>query len=456
MGIFSISPIDGRYEDKVDPHLRELWSEFGLIKSRVFIEVKWFIHLCEDTNINSPTLSDTQERFLESLHEDFDEDDALEVKEIEKGTNHDVKAVELYISHRMQDSGLFTDNPELWVHFSCTSEDINNLAYAVRLRSTRDTLVGRLLNLRQTIRNMAHQYAQVPMISRTHGQPATPTTVGKELANYCHRLNRQILQLEDLKFLGKMNGASGNYNAQVVAIGGDTPEGVKFQNARFIEKVLFLYNNPYTTQIEPHDNMVEMFHVMMRINTILIDMCRDMWGYISLGYFTQKVVAGEVGSSTMPHKVNPINFENAEGNLGVANALLGHFSDKLPISRFQRDLSDSTVLRNVGVALAHSWISYEAIKKGLSTLEVDTGKVMGDLTPAWELMAEPLQTIMRREGIPDAYNQLKELTRGQKVTRKLILQFIEQLELAPEVKQELINLTPETYLGLAVFLADRI
>ncbi len=441
----ALSPADGRYASKASV-LRPIFSEYGLIRFRVKVEVQWLRALSREPAI--PELGEITagpDRCLERLVGDFEEADAERIKEIEAGTNHDVKAVEYFIKEQLAESGA-DERLREFTHFACTSEDINNLAYALMMAETRETvllplqakLIGRLSAL-------AREFADLPMLSRTHGQPASPTTLGKEMANVSYRLRRQYDQLATVEILGKMNGAVGNFNAHIVAY----PEVDWTRLSRDFVESLGLAFNPFTTQIEPHDWIAEYCHALERFNTVLTDLCRDAWGYISIGAFRQKTVEGEIGSSTMPHKVNPIDFENAEGNLGLANSLLGHFAAKLPVSRWQRDLTDSTVLRNVGVALAHSTIAYEAVLKGLSKLEPDTDQLARDLNGNWEVLAEPIQTVMRRYGIANPYEKLKALTRGQKVGREAMRQFIEGLDLPEEARRQLLTLSPSSYIGKA-------
>jgi adenylosuccinate lyase len=449
----ALSPLDGRYHGKVDA-LRNYFSEFGLIRFRVLIEIEWLKALSAQDDIGEiPTFSTSTVAQLDALSANFCEDDALAIKTIEATTNHDVKAVEYWLR------GKLSDNPETamaleFIHFACTSEDINNLSHALMLKGARDAVMLPTLNVLTTrLQNIAHQHADLPMLCHTHGQAATPSTLGKEMANVVHRLQRAAQRLAATEILGKMNGAVGNYNAHLAAYPKVDWEkfAQRFVNARGISF------NPYTTQIEPHDYMAEMFDAYARINTILTDLNRDIWGYISLGYFKQKVVKGEVGSSTMPHKVNPIDFENSEGNLGLANALLKHLSDKLPISRWQRDLTDSTVLRNMGVALGYTLLAYESCLKGLNKLEANPHRLAEHLNSSWEVIAEPIQTVMRRYNIPDAYDKLKELTRGKEGINRASLQaFINKLEIPAEEKQRLLQLSPETYIGKAAELAKRI
>jgi len=441
----AISPVDGRYGSKTET-LRPIFSEYGLIRHRVVVEVRWLQALSRQADIPEvPLLSVHAERVLNEIVDKFSEQDAQRVKNIERTTNHDVKAVEYFLKEKI------AGNEELeavseFIHFACTSEDINNLAYALMLREARNQAMLPLLDtVINEIAGLAHHYADQPMLSRTHGQTASPTTVGKEMANVAARLRRQREQFAAIPVLGKINGAVGNYNAHLVAYPAvDWPEF-----ARQFVSDLGLEFNPYTTQIEPHDYIAEQFDALARFNTVLIDFCRDVWGYISLGYFRQKTVAGEIGSSTMPHKVNPIDFENAEGNLGIANALFTHFAAKLPVSRWQRDLSDSTVLRNLGVAIAHCVIACESCLKGISKLQVNPQRTDEDLDRSWEVLAEALQTVMRRYGIEKPYEKLKDLTRDQSVTRETLAEFIRTLELPDEIKAELSSLTPASYTGNA-------
>ena len=446
----AISPIDGRYADKTQA-LRGVFSEYGLIKYRVMVEVRWLQYLAQHPEIvELSPFSTAANQLLDDLISNFSIDQALRVKEIERTTNHDVKAVEYLIKESV------ASLPELdavneFIHFACTSEDINNLAHGLMLKQGRDgILIPQLQTIADRLVALSHEYSGVAMLSRTHGQTASPTTVGKEFANVAYRLQRQIQQITSVTLLGKINGAVGNYNAHISAYPDvDWAAGA----ASFIDS-LGLVANPYTTQIEPHDYMAELFDAMARANTILIDLSRDVWGYISLGYFKQKTVAGEVGSSTMPHKVNPIDFENAEGNMGLANALLGHLSAKLPVSRWQRDLTDSTVLRNMGVSLGYSGIAYASLLKGLGKLQLDEARLLADLDASWEVLAEPIQTVMRRFGIAEPYEKLKALTRGQTMDRTTITHFIDGLDLPEDVKQSLKALSPATYIGNAAGRAD--
>ena len=441
----AVSPIDGRYGSKT-AELRSAFSEFGLIKYRVTVEIRWLQCLAEHADVKEIGPFSTEViTILNELVENFDEDDAAKIKEIERTTNHDVKAVEYFIKEKI------SGNPELakileFVHFACTSEDINNLSHALMLKEGRDAvLLPQLEEIVSKISEMAVTYADVSMLSRTHGQTASPTTVGKEMANVAYRLNRQINQIGQIPLLGKINGAVGNYNAHLSAY----PNIDWAANAKIFIESLGLEMNPYTTQIEPHDYIAELFDAIARFNTILIDFNRDIWGYISLGYFKQKTIAGEVGSSTMPHKVNPIDFENSEGNLGLANAVFGHLGQKLPISRWQRDLTDSTVLRNMGVGFGYSLIAYQSILKGIGKLELNQQRLAEDLENTWEVLAEPVQTVMRRYNIPEPYEKLKALTRGQGITKDAILAFVETLDMPEEAKEELRNLTPASYIGNA-------
>ena len=441
----ALSPVDGRYGTKTES-LRPIFSEFGLIHHRVLVEVRWLQALAGHAVITEvPALSSHAQRVLNDIVDKFSEQDAQRVKNIERTTNHDVKAVEYFLKEKI------AGNEELeavseFIHFACTSEDINNLAYALMLREARtQALLPLMDDVIKVIVDMAHRHADQPMLSRTHGQTASPTTIGKEMANVAARLQRQREQFTGIPVLGKMNGAVGNYNAHRVAY--PDVDWPALSNT-FITG-LGLEMNPYTTQIEPHDYMAEQFDALARFNTVLIDFSRDVWGYISLGYFKQKTVAGEVGSSTMPHKVNPIDFENAEGNLGIANALLGHLAAKLPVSRWQRDLSDSTVLRNIGVAIAHVIIAGESMLKGIGKLEVNEQRTVADLDNSWEVLAEALQTVMRRYGIEKPYEKLKELTRGRAVDQATLKAFLADLDIPDKVKASLGELTPAGYTGNA-------
>ena len=441
----AISPVDGRYGSKTET-LRPIFSEYGLIRHRVVVEVRWLQALAAHAAIQEvPMLSSHADSLLNDIVDKFSEQDAQRVKNIERTTNHDVKAVEYFLKEKIAGNAELEASSE-FIHFACTSEDINNLAYALMLREARNQALLPLLDdVIRAINELAHRYADQPMLARTHGQTATPTTVGKEMANVAARLQRQREQYAAIPMLGKINGAVGNYNAHLVAYPDiDWPAFAQ----QFISD-LGLEMNPYTTQIEPHDYMAEQFDALARFNTVLIDYCRDVWAYISLGYFKQKTIAGEVGSSTMPHKVNPIDFENAEGNLGIANALFSHFAAKLPVSRWQRDLSDSTVLRNTGVAVAHCVIACESCLKGISKLQLNEERTAADLNSSWEVLAEALQTVMRRYGIEKPYEKLKDLTRDQDVNRETLQAFIQSLDLPDTVKQTLEELTPASYTGNA-------
>ncbi len=444
----ALSPIDGRYASKTKL-LRPIFSEYGLIRYRVIIEIRWLQTLAEHQLINEvPPFSATAQQHLNALIDNFSEQDALRIKEIEQTTNHDVKAIEYFLKEKLgalNELSLISE----FIHFACTSEDINNLSYALMLKEGRQLLSQQMDDCITSITHIAHAYAAQAMLSRTHGQSATPTTVGKEFANVASRLQRQREQLMGVNLLGKINGAVGNYNAHCVAY----PEVDWPSLAQHFVESLGLHFNAYTTQIEPHDYIAEYFHALIRFNTILLDFDRDIWGYISLGYFKQKTIAGEVGSSTMPHKVNPIDFENSEGNLGIANALLSFLAEKLPISRWQRDLTDSTVLRNIGVGIAHTSIALQATLKGISKLELNSTSLNTDLDNNWEVLAEPIQTVMRRYGIEKPYEKLKALTRGQRLTAEEFHLFIHTLEIPEHAKQQLLALTPHTYLGYAAHLA---
>lgn len=449
----AVSPVDGRYAGKTQA-LRPIFSEYGLIRFRVMVEVRWLQRLAAHPEITEvPAFSAEANAILNTLAEDFSVTHAERVKEIERTTNHDVKAVE-YLLKEQAAKLPELDKVSEFIHFACTSEDINNLSHALMLREGRDNVMLPLMRqIADSIRELAIRFADVPMLSRTHGQPASPTTLGKELANVVYRLERQIAQIAAVPLLGKINGAVGNYNAHISAYPAVDWEA----NARaFIEDELGLGFNPYTTQIEPHDYIAELFDAIARFNTILIDFDRDIWGYISLGYFKQRTIAGEIGSSTMPHKVNPIDFENSEGNLGIANALFQHLASKLPISRWQRDLTDSTVLRNLGVGFAHSVIAYEASLKGIGKLELNEQKIAADLDACWEVLAEPIQTVMRRYNIENPYEKLKELTRGKGISPEALQTFIDALDMPAEAKAELNKLTPANYIGNAVAQAKRI
>lgn len=442
----AVSPIDGRYGGKT-AELRDVFSEFGLIKRRVIVEIRWLQCLAAHPQIiEVPSFSDTANQLLNDLLVNFSVDDAQAIKDIEKTTNHDVKAVEYFIKDKIEQSDELAAVTE-FVHFACTSEDINNLSHALMLRDGINEVVLPLMaQVTGQLRSQVDEYASTPMLSRTHGQTASPSTMGKEFANVVARLERQVEQIKSVPLLGKFNGAVGNYNAHLSAY----PDIDWQANAQQFVESLGLQLNPYTTQIEPHDYIAELYDALARFNTILIDLDRDIWSYISIGYFKQKTVAGEVGSSTMPHKVNPIDFENSEGNLGLANAILNHLSAKLPISRWQRDLTDSTVLRNLGVGLGHSVIAYHATLKGLSKLEINAKRLAEDLDQSWEVMAEPIQTVMRRYNIEKPYEKLKELTRGQAITQEVMQAFVEGLDIPDEAKQQLLKLTPGSYIGNAI------
>lgn len=451
-GLTAISPIDGRYRNKADA-LANYFSEFALIRYRVIVEVRWLQCLAAHPQVTeAPAIDSESNQVLENIISEFSLEDAQRVKDIEATTNHDVKAVEYFIKEKVSNHpGLVTQME--FVHFACTSEDINNLSYALMLKEGRDNVMLPLMrNLIDTLRALAIEHAEQPLLARTHGQTASPTTVGKEFANVVARLERQFTQFENSEVLGKINGAVGNYNAHLSAY----PDIDWQSNAQTFVSSLGLTWNPYTTQIEPHDYIAEMFSTLCRFNTILIDFDRDIWGYISLGYFKQKTIAGEVGSSTMPHKVNPIDFENSEGNLGIANAVMQHLAEKLPISRWQRDLTDSTVLRNIGVGFAHSVIAYHASLKGISKLSIAPETLLADLDKSWEVLAEPIQTVMRRYSVEQPYEKLKALTRGQKINQQVLEQFVETLDIPEEGKAQLRALRPENYIGNAVDQARNI
>ncbi|MBZ0106526.1 MAG: adenylosuccinate lyase [Sulfuricella denitrificans] len=449
----AISPLDGRYHSKIEG-LRPYFSEFGLIHHRVRVEVEWLKALSRESAIAEvPPFSAATLAELDRLVSAFSEADAQAVKDIEKTTNHDVKAVEYWLKQKLARNAEVMKVSE-FIHFACTSEDINNLSHALMLKSARDgEMLPGLEKVITRLRELAHALAAQPMLSRTHGQPASPSTVGKELANVVYRLERQKARIAGVEILGKINGAVGNYNAHLSAY----PEINWEKLAKHFVESLGLAFNPYTIQIEPHDYMAELFDAFGRVNTILIDMDRDLWGYISLGYFKQKVRAGEVGSSTMPHKVNPIDFENSEGNLGLANAVLRHMSEKLPISRWQRDLTDSTVLRNMGVGLGYALLGYESTVRGLGKLEINPQRLNDDLDHNWEVLAEPIQTVMRRYGVANPYEQLKELTRGKSgINRETLHAFIRALAIPESEKERLLQMTPGNYIGIAVELAKRV
>jgi adenylosuccinate lyase len=448
----ALSPVDGRYGSKTED-LRPIFSEFGLIRHRVLVEVRWLQALANHPGIPEvPPLSGHALRILEGIAERFSEADAQRIKNIERTTNHDVKAVEYFIKEHTAGNAELDAVGE-FIHFACTSEDINNLSHALMLREGRgQVLIPQMDEVIDALRSLAHELADTPMLARTHGQPASPTTLGKEMANLVYRLDRQRDQMADVRILGKINGAVGNYNAHLAAY----PDVDWPAFARDFVESFGLDWNPYSIQIEPHDYMAELFDAIARFNNVLIDFCRDVWGYISLGYFHQKTVAGEIGSSTMPHKVNPIDFENAEGNLGIANAIFGHLAQKLPVSRWQRDLTDSTVLRNLGVGVAHTSIALQSVLRGVAKLEAAPERLAADLNANWEILAEPIQTVMRRHGIDKPYERLKELTRGNRVTRNDLERFIEALDLPADAKQRLRALTPASYVGNAAEQAKAI
>jgi adenylosuccinate lyase len=448
----AVSPVDGRY-GRSSENLRPIFSEFGLIRHRVLVEVRWLQALAAHADISEvPALSEHADKLLDAIVDKFSEDDAQRVKNIERTTNHDVKAVEYFLKEKI------AGNTELeaiseFIHFACTSEDINNLAYALMLREARgQVLLPQMDEIIQSITTLAHHTAEMPMLSRTHGQPASPTTLGKEMANVVYRLRRQREQAVKIEMLGKINGAVGNYNAHLAAY----PEIDWPAFARHFVADLGLDWNPYTIQIEPHDYIAELFDAIARFNVILTDFARDVWAYISLGYFKQRTVAGEVGSSTMPHKVNPIDFENAEGNFGIANAIFDHLAVKLPVSRWQRDLSDSTVLRNLGVGVAHSVIGYTSLLRGIAKLEAHPDRLQQDLDATWEVLAEAVQTVMRRYGVEQPYEKLKALTRGKGISAESLQDFIDSLDIPQQAKQELSGLTPESYIGNAIEQAKSI
>jgi adenylosuccinate lyase len=449
----AVSPVDGRYGTKTIA-LRSIFSEYGLLKYRAIVEIRWLQKLAATDAIKEvPAFSAEANKFLDDLAANFSEEDAQRIKDIERTTNHDVKAVEYFLKEKV--AGV----PELhavneFIHFACTSEDINNTSHALMLKEARDTVVlPEIKNIIDAIRALAEEYRDIPLLSRTHGQPASPTTMGKEMANVAYRMERQYKQIENVEILAKINGAVGNYNAHLSAY----PElDWHAFSEEFITESLGVTWNPYTTQIEPHDYIAELFDAIARFNTILIDFDRDVWGYIALGHFKQKTIAGEIGSSTMPHKVNPIDFENSEGNLGLANAVFGHLAQKLPISRWQRDLTDSTVLRNLGVGCGYAIIAYTSTLKGISKLEVNREALLAELDQNWEVLAEPVQTVMRRYGIEKPYEKLKELTRGKRVDGEAMRNFIDGLELPEEEKVRLKQMTPANYIGQAIELTDKL
>jgi adenylosuccinate lyase len=441
----AISPIDGRYGE-ITAGLRNVFSEYGLIRYRILVEIQWLQDLAAHEGIREiGPFSVQTNQFLDSILENFSLQDGNRIKELEQITNHDVKAIEYFLREKT------AAHEEIkscsgFLHFACTSEDINNLSHGLMLADARNQfLLPPLQEIINSLAELAAHYAAQPMLARTHGQPASPTTLGKELGVFIKRLQRQIKQLNDVQILGKMNGAVGNFNAHRIAY----PEIDWMQISRDFVESLGLIWNPHTTQIEPHDYMAEYFHVVIRLNSILMDLCRDLWGYISLGYFRQRTVAGEIGSSTMPHKINPIDFENAEGNLGLANCMFGHLAEKLPVSRWQRDLSDSTVLRNMGSAIAHCYIAYRSCRKGLERVEADPDRLNSDLNDNWVILAEAVQTVMRRYGIENSYEQLKDLTRGRSVDRDSLSEFIRSLNIPKPAKQQLLELTPFNYTGNA-------
>jgi len=448
----ALSPLDGRYAGKVDA-LRPWLSESAFMRQRVFVEIHWLLALASAGLPDLPKINAADEKFLLSLAENFSDADAQRIKDIEAVTNHDVKAVEYFLKEKV------SGRPDLlkaseFIHFACTSEDINNTSHGLMLRGARDeVLLPQLNKILSVLTDLAIEHAKVPLLSRTHGQPASPSTLGKEIANFAKRLDRAIDVIAAVPLFGKMNGAVGNYNAHISAYPDFDWENF---SKGVVEKRLGLTFNPYTIQIEPHDYIAEFFHALSRYNTILLDFDRDIWGYISLGYFKQRVIAGEVGSSTMPHKVNPIDFENSEGNVGIANALFGFLAEKLPVSRWQRDLTDSTVLRNIGVGIAHTSIAIQASLKGISKLQINVDAIEADLNDNWEVLAEPIQTVMRRYGIEKPYEKLKELTRGNRITPDQMQAFIDKLEIPDDAKAALLALTPRTYTGYAEQLAKTV
>lgn len=448
----AVSPVDGRYGDKVSP-LRGIFSEYGLLKFRVQVEVRWLQKLAACAEIKEvPAFDADANAFLDAIVDNFNEEDAARIKTIERTTNHDVKAVEYFLKEKVEPNAALHAVSE-FIHFACTSEDINNLSHALMLATARrEAIVPYWSKIIAAVKDLAVQYRDIPLLSRTHGQPATPSTLGKEMANVAYRLERQLRQLERIEVLGKINGAVGNYNAHIAAY----PEVDWHHLSESFVTGLGITWNPYTTQIEPHDYIAELFDCMARFNTILIDFDRDVWGYIALNHFRQKTIAGEIGSSTMPHKVNPIDFENSEGNLGLANAVMQHLASKLPVSRWQRDLTDSTVLRNLGVGVGYALIAYQATLKGISKLEVNRDRLLDELDHNWEVLAEPIQTVMRRYGIEKPYEKLKELTRGKRVDAAGMKAFIDSLELPEEEKTRLKLMTPANYIGRAVQMVDEL
>lgn len=446
----AVSPVDGRYGDKVSP-LRAIFSEYGLLKFRVEVEVRWLQKLAATAEIKEvPAFDADANAYLDAIVANFNETDAARIKTIERTTNHDVKAVEYFLKEKVESVPALHAVSE-FIHFACTSEDINNLSHALMLETARrDVVLPYWKQIIAAVKDLAQQYRDIPLLSRTHGQPATPSTLGKEMANVAYRMERQLRQLEKVEVLGKINGAVGNYNAHIAAY----PEVDWHQLSESFVTSLGITWNPYTTQIEPHDYIAELFDCIARFNTILIDFDRDIWGYVALNHFKQKTIAGEIGSSTMPHKVNPIDFENSEGNLGLANAVMQHLASKLPVSRWQRDLTDSTVLRNLGVGVGYALIAYQATLKGISKLEVNRERLLDELDHNWEVLAEPIQTVMRRYGIEKPYEKLKELTRGKRVDAAGMQTFIDSLALPEEEKTRLKQMTPANYLGRAIQLVD--
>ncbi|WP_300180229.1 adenylosuccinate lyase [uncultured Aliivibrio sp.] len=449
----AVSPVDGRYGSKTIS-LRSIFSEYGLLKYRTVVEVRWLQKLAATQSIAEvATLSAEANQFLDNIAANFSEEDAMRIKDIERTTNHDVKAVEYFLKEKV------AELPELhaineFIHFACTSEDINNTSHALMLKEARDTIVlPEIRNVIDAIKALANEYRDIPLLSRTHGQPASPSTMGKEMANVAYRMERQYKQIENVEILAKINGAVGNYNAHLSAY--PDVDWHKFSE-EFITESLGVNWNPYTTQIEPHDYIAELFDAIARFNTILLDFDRDVWGYIALGHFKQKTIAGEIGSSTMPHKVNPIDFENSEGNLGLANAIFNHLSQKLPVSRWQRDLTDSTVLRNLGVGCGYAIIAYTSTLKGISKLEINRAALEAELDKNWEVLAEPVQTVMRRYGIEKPYEKLKELTRGKRIDGEGMRSFIDSLEIPADEKVRLKEMTPANYIGQAIELTDKL
>ncbi len=447
----AVSPVDGRYGRKTQL-LRPVFSEYGLIYHRVLVEVRWLQALSKLQKIPEvPPFSTEASQLLENIVDQFSEQDAQRIKDIEKTTNHDVKAVEYFLKEKISNNAELMAVNE-FIHFACTSEDINNLSHALMLKAGREIVADQYQAIAELIENMALENADVSILCRTHGQPASPSTLGKEMANVAYRMRRQIKQISEVEVLGKINGAVGNYNAHFSAYPDIDWQGFA---QTFVESLGITFN-PYTIQIEPHDYIAELFDASVRLNTILIDFARDIWSYISIGYFKQKTIAGEVGSSTMPHKVNPIDFENAEGNLGIANAIMTHLAQKLPISRWQRDLTDSTVLRNLGVGFGHVIIALDSLQRGISKLEVNEAVIARDLDQNWEVLAEPIQTVMRRYGIEKPYEKLKELTRGQRVNQQIMQEFVSRLDIPDEAKQLLMQMTPASYIGNAAQQAKNI